>query len=66
MHSPRASASVQERAAAIYIAGQFEALGYSTEIIPFTVELPLTDPPVLQVDQPLAHPIGSLDAWTLP
>ena len=65
-HSPRASASGEERAAAIYIAAQFEALGYSTEITPFTVELPRTDPPVLRVDHPLAQPVGSLDAWALP
>ena len=65
-HSPRASASGEERAAAIYIAEQFEALGYSTKIIPFTVELPRTDPPALLVDHPLAQPVNSLDAWTLP
>ncbi len=65
-HSPRASASAEERAAAMYIAEQFKALGYTTEIVPFSVELPRTNPPVLQVDHPLAEPVGSLDAWTLP
>ena len=65
-HSPRASASAEERAAAIYIAERFEELGYSAEIMPFTVELPRTDPPILQVDHPHAQPASSLDAWTLP
>ncbi len=65
-HSPRASASGEERAAATYIATQFEALGYSVEITPFSVELSRTDPPVLKVDHPLAQPVDSLDAWALP
>lgn len=48
-HSPRASATAEERAAAEYIAGLFTGLGYATEIRPFTVDLVRSDPPVLQV-----------------
>lgn len=37
--SPRASATGQERAAADFLAQEFEALGYRTELQPFTVNI---------------------------
>lgn len=37
--SPRASATDQEKAAADYLAAQFQALGYEARLEPFTVEL---------------------------
>ena len=41
--SPRASATQQERDAAEFLAARFEALGYQTELQPFTVDVELSE-----------------------
>ena len=48
--SPRASATEEESAAADYLVGEFEALGYAVSLQPFSFEFLAADTPVLAVD----------------
>ena len=50
--SPRASATDQERVAAQFLAGEFEALGYQAEIRPFTIEVLSTETSALALNAP--------------
>ena len=50
--SPRASATEEELAAAQYLVGEFEAMGYVVSLQPFSFEILSTDQPALTVDSP--------------
>lgn len=61
-HSPRESATKQEADAARYLVEQFVALGYSPLLQEFTVDVLLTDPPILDVP---GLDLTSTDAYPL-
>ena len=50
--SPRASATEEELAAARYLSGEFEAMGYAVSLQPFSFVVLATDIPALVMDSP--------------
>ena len=59
-HSPRASASQQEMAAAEFLAGAFEGMGYEARLQPFVVGLLSRDRPLLTLNRPESRDMQGL------